>query len=195
MGNNLTLDEMLSRTDKRQQAFEYMIGHLRNCRYPLVVETGISRQEDNYQGDGMSTLIWDAVMQEVTGTVQCVDINPEACRFAKDRVSDKVMIYCGDSVAFLSSKEKEYDKLSRKIDLLYLDSYDLDINNWHPSAQHHIYELLAIKGALRPGTLVAVDDNLVIDGRHVGKGTYVAEWMDRVGKKMVYQGYQWIWEW
>ena len=195
MSTKLSLAEMLARTDKRREAFEFMIEHLRQCRYPLVVETGISRQEDNYQGDGMSTLIWDAVMQEVTGTVQCVDINPDACRFAKDRVSDKVMIYCGDSVKFLASKEVEYDKLSRKIDLLYLDSYDLDVNNWHPSAQHHIYELLAIKGALRPGTLVAIDDNLVIDGRHVGKGTYVAEWMARVGKKMVYQGYQWIWEW
>lgn len=195
MENKLTLAEMLDRTDKRKEAFEFMIDHLRRCRYPLVVETGICRQEDNYQGDGMSTLIWDAVMQEVSGTVQCVDINPDACRFAKDRTSDKVMIYCGDSVAFLAAKEREYDKLSRKVDLLYLDSYDLDINNWHPSAQHHVYELLSIKGALRPGTLVAVDDNLVIDGTHVGKGTYVAEWMDRVGKKMVYQGYQWIWEW
>lgn len=191
----LSLNEMLARTNKRKEAFEYMIAHLRQCRYPLIVETGISRQEDNFDGDGMSTLIWDAVCNEVDGTLQCVDIDPNACRFAKDRTSDKTMIYCGDSVRFLESKEREYDKLTRKIDLLYLDSYDLDVNNWHPSAQHHIYELLSIKGALRPGTLVAVDDNLIIDDKHVGKGTYVAEWMDRVGKKMVYDGYQLIWEW
>lgn len=193
--NKLTLEQMLKRTNQREESFRIMINHLRTNSYPLIVETGISRQEDNYAGDGMSTLIWDTVINDIDGTLQCVDIDANACRFVKDRVSHRTMIYCGDSVKFLESKEREYEKLSRKIDLLYLDSYDLDINNWHPSAQHHIYELLAIKGALRPGTLVAVDDNLVIDGKHVGKGTYVAEWMDRVGKKMVYRGYQWIWEW
>lgn len=186
---------MLERTDKRRPGFECMIDHLRKCQFPLIVETGISRQEDNFFGDGMSTLIWDAVCNEIQGTVQCVDIDPEACRFAKDRTTDKTMIYCGDSVKFLAAKEVEYDKLTRKIDLLYLDSYDIDINNWHPSAQHHIYELLAIKNALRPGSLVAVDDNLIIDGKVIGKGTYVADFMQRVGKPMIYQGYQWIWEW
>ena len=191
----LTLREMIDRTEKRKEAFELMVSHLRQCRYPLIVETGISRQENNFNGDGMSTPIWDALCNEVEGTLHCVDIDPLACRFAKDRTGDRTMIYCGDSVQFLESKEREYEKLTRKIDLLYLDSYDIDVNNWHPSAQHHIYELLSIKGALRPGTLVAVDDNLIINGQHVGKGTYVAEWMEKVGKRMIYQGYQWIWIW
>jgi len=195
MINKLTLEEMLSKTDKREPAFRLMVDHLRTCKYPLVVETGVSRQENNWFGDGMSSLIWDAVANELDGTVQSVDLSQEACSFTSSRTSNRTMIYCGDSVAFLSTKEKEYDKLDRKIDLLYLDSYDLDINNWHPSAQHHIYELLAIKGALRPGTLVCVDDNLIIEGKHVGKGTYVAEVMAMMGKEMIYQGYQWVWRW
>lgn len=193
--NKLTLEQMLKRTNQREESFRIMINHLRTNSYPLIVETGISRQEDNYAGDGMSTLIWDTVINDIDGTLQCVDIDANACRFVKDRVSHRTMIYCGDSVKFLESKEREYEKLSRKIDLLYLDSYDLDINNWHPSAQHHIYELLSIKGALRPGTLVAVDDNMITNGRIVGKGAYVAEWMATVGKKIIYQGCQTIWEW
>lgn len=193
--NTLTLEEMLNRLGKRQAAFELMLTHLGTCKYPLVVETGVSRQENNFDGDGMSTLIWDAAANQLQGTVQCVDINPDNCRFAKNNTSDRTMIYCGDSVKFLVHKEQEFDKLGRKIDLLYLDSYDLDINNWHPSAQHHIYELLAIKGALKPGTLVCVDDNLLINNMHIGKGTYVAEWMERADKEMIYQGYQWIWRW
>lgn len=191
----LTLSEMLDRTDKRQPGFNIMIEHLRSCKYPLIVETGVSRQENNFSGDGMSTLIWDAVANETSGTVHCVDINQESCRFAREHCSAKTMIWCADSVKWLSIKELEYGKLNRGIDLLYLDSYDIDIKNWHPSAFHHILELLAIKTALRPGTLIAVDDNLVIDGVHVGKGTYVAEFMERIGKEMIYKGYQYIWRW
>lgn len=191
----ISLKEMLVRTGKRKEAFDLMIAHLRRCRYPLIVETGICRQENNFDGDGMSTLIWDAVCNEIEGTLQCVDIDPTVCRFAKDRTSDRTMIYCGDSVKFLESKEREYEKLTRKIDLLYLDSYDLDYDDCHASAQHHIYELLSIKGALRPGSLVAVDDNMVINDVHVGNGMYIAEWMDRIGKPVIYKGCQWIWEW
>jgi predicted O-methyltransferase YrrM len=192
---DLTLQEMLDKTDKRQQSFELMIDHLRKCKNPLIVETGVSRQEDNWFGDGQSTLIWDKIAEETTGTVHCVDINQNSCRFARNKCSVRTMIWCSDSVKWLADKEKEYDKLNRKIDLLYLDSQDIDIKNWHPSAFQHILELLAIKGALRPGTLVAVDDNLIIDGEHIGKGTYVAEFMNKVGKEQIYKGYQWIFRW
>jgi predicted O-methyltransferase YrrM len=195
MKNTLTLQEMLDKTDKRKPGFELMIAHLRTCKYPLIVETGVSRQEDNYFGDGQSTLIWDAIANELTGTVHSVDIDPNSCKFVRNNCSEKVMIWCSDSIKWLATKEVEYGKLNRSIDLLYLDSYDIDIKNWHPSALHHIYELLSIKKALRPGTLVAVDDNLIIDGEHIGKGTYVAEFMKRVGKKQIYDGYQWVFEW
>lgn len=195
MKNTLTLQEMLDKTDKRRPGFDIMIEHLRATKYPLIVETGVSRQEDNFFGDGMSTLIWDAIANELSGTVHCVDINQASCKFARDNCSEKTMIWCADSVKWLAVKETEYGKLNRGIDVLYLDSYDIDIKNWHPSAQHHIYELLAIKKALKPGTLIAVDDNLIIDGAHIGKGTYVAEFMERIGKEMIHQGYQWIWRW
>ena len=186
---------MLDKTDKRQAGFELMISHLRTCKYPLIVETGVSRTHDNWFGDGQSTLIWNSIATELDGTVHCVDINPESCKYARSQCGTKTMIWCADSVNWLAVKEAEYSKLNRKIDVLYLDSYDLDLKNWHPSAQHHIYELLAIKGALRPGTLIAVDDNLNIDGKHVGKGTYVAEFMQRIGKEQIHHGYQFIWRW
>ena len=191
----LTLQEMLDKTDKRQAGFEIMISHLRTCKYPLIVETGVSRQENNFFGDGMSTLIWDSIATELDGTIHCVDINADSCKFARNNCGPKTMIWCADSVKWLSVKEQEYNKLNRKIDVLYLDSYDLDLNNWHPSAVHHLLELTAIKGALQPGTLIAVDDNLIIEGKHVGKGTYVAEYMKRVGKEQIFSGYQWVWRW
>lgn len=195
MSDKLTLQEMLNKTDKRQSGFEFIIDHLRKCKYPLIVETGVSRQEDNYFGDGMSTLIWDAVANELSGTVHCVDLDGNSCRFSRSNCSEKTMIWCSDSIRWLADKEKEYSKLNRSPDLLYLDSYDLDLQNWHPAAMHHMFEFAAIKSVLKPGTLIAVDDNLLIDGNHVGKGTYVADFMNRIGKEMVYKGYQFIWRW
>jgi predicted O-methyltransferase YrrM len=193
--NKMSLEDMLKLTDKREESFRIMLNHVRTCKNPLIVETGVSREENNWFGDGQSSLIWDAIAEETTGTVHSVDINPNSCRFARQNCGVRTMIWCSDSVKWLSEKEVEYGKLSRSIDLLYLDSVDIDLNNWHPSSIQHIYELLAIKGALRPGTLIAVDDNLIIDGKHIGKGTYVSEFMNKIGKEQIYGGYCWIWRW
>jgi hypothetical protein len=189
------LEEILSKTGKREASFRLMINHLRKCRYPFVVETGITGSDDSYERDGMSTIIFDLIINETEGTVQCVDIDPNACRYTKDRVSNRTMIYCGDSIRFLDSKEREYDKLTRKIDLLYLDTQDNDGDKQDDGALHCLYELLSIKGALKPGSLIAVDGNDIQDGKMSGNGVHIARWMDMVGKKMVFAGYQCIWEW
>lgn len=191
----LTLPAMLARLGVRREAFELMLAHVAGCDAPLIVETGCARLEDNFTGDGMSTLIWDAAAELHGGRVRSVDLDPAHVAFARGKVGAHTTIDCADSVAWLAGQEAALIAAGQSIDLLYLDSYDLDVANWHPSALHHIYELLSIKGALRPGALLAVDDNLLIDGQHVGKGTYVAEYLARIGKPMIYQGYQWIWRW
>jgi hypothetical protein len=192
----MKLEDMFGLLDKRRPGFELLYDKVRRTENPLIVETGCTRQPDNWFGDGQSTVVFNAMCELHDGTLNSVDISEDACRFAKKLVGNRVHVFCGDSVAWCHDAERMYGKVGRKIAVLYLDSYDLDVNNWHPSAQHHIYELLAIKGALEPGSLVAVDDNLIMEnGKHVGKGTYIAEWMAKVGKKMVHQGYQWIWEW
>jgi predicted O-methyltransferase YrrM len=143
----------------------------------------------------MSTLIWDAVANRTNGSVISVDLNPIAVSFASANVGPRTKVHKSDSVVFLRDLEADLIKSGKKIDLLYLDSYDFDADNPHPSSLHHIFELLSIKQALRPGTLVAVDDNFEYNGQWIGKGAYVAQWMANVNKKMVYRGYQWIWEW
>jgi hypothetical protein len=192
----MTLDEMFARLDKRRSGFEILYDKVQRSKYPLIVETGCTRQLDNWFGDGQSSQVFNAMAELHDGTIYSVDIDPAACQFAKSVTGPRHHIFCGDSVAWLQQAEINFDKMGRKIDVLYLDSYDLDLKNWHPSAQHHIYELLAIKGALGPGTLVAVDDNVLQpDGRYFGKGAYVAQWMSMIGKRQLHQGYQWIWEW
>jgi hypothetical protein len=189
----MTVNEMLELVDKRQEGFRFMVNSLRELSDPLIVETGCARQENNFLGDGMSTLIWDTLINEMgSGSVHSVDLSTEAVMFAASKVSKKTTLVNGDSIRFLADLES---KLDRSIDLLYLDSYDFDVNDPHPSSLHHIFELLAIKKALRPGSLVAVDDNFFHWGKWMGKGLYVSQYMDSVGKPMVHRGYQWIWRW
>ena len=187
---------MFKLLDKRRSGFEILYDKVRNTKNPLIVETGCTRQPDNWFGDGQSTQVFNAMCELHEGTLNTVDIDEKAAGFARTLGGPRAHIYCGDSVAWLQEAETMYDKIGRKIDVLYLDSMDLDVKNWPPSALHHIFELCAIKKALQPGSLVAVDDNLILDdGNNVGNGTFVANWMARTGKKQIHQGYQFIWEW
>ena len=92
--------------------------------------------------------------------------------------------------------------LGGSIDLLYLDSYNIDdwTNDWE-AASHHLKELFAAKNAIKPGTLIVVDDNLpnpktnVIPLR-VGKGRIISELMDGLDIEPYINDYQmgWIWK-
>ena len=73
---------------------------------------------------------------------------------------------------------------------MYLDSFDFDMANPHPSSLHHIFELAAIMPCLKQGTMICVDDNFGT----IGKGGYVKEFMDLINKQRVYAGYQWVWK-
>ena len=169
-----------------------------------IVETGCARTEGNWQGDGQSTLLFDRFVNHWGGRVQTVDIDADSCKRLRAQVSDKVGIHCSDSVRHLGNLARE-GKLA--IDLLYLDSFDLEWRNPHPSSLHHLLELCAAMPLLARGTLVVVDDsprqwavavkdnkaNLVQDCGIGGKGGYVAEYFSRIGCEPVIQGYQHGW--
>ena len=192
----MTLEQMFERLDKRRSGFELLYDKVKNTKNPLIVETGCTRQPDNWFGDGQSTQVFNAMCELHEGTLNSVDIDDKAAGFARTLVGPRAHIYCGDSITWLQEAETLFGKIGRKIDVLYLDSYDLDKYNWAPSALHHIYELLSIKNALQPGSLVAVDDNLLMDdGNYAGKGMFVENWMARAGKQQIHKGYQWLWSW
>ena len=90
--------------------------------------------------------------------------------------------------------------------MLYLDSYDVDVENPHDSAMHHIKELLAVAPLVSANSFILVDDSpttasFFIDGqlklvtpqRIGGKGKYIASYMENIGSKPLYQGYQAAW--
>ena len=188
------------RSETFRRVFE-ILEAMDKTRY-TIVETGCARKEDNWVGDGQSTILFDRFVNHHDGFVLTVDIDGDACTRLRSRVSEKVTVTCSDSVAYLRSLTHSAD-----IDLLYLDAYDFDIRDPHPSSMHHLFELCAAMPLLASGTLVVVDDTargiavvqskgadrVIGDLGVVGKGKYIAEFFSRIGCAPVIEGYQHGW--
>jgi FkbM family methyltransferase len=174
-----------------------------------IVETGCTRQAGNWSGDGGSTLLFDKYAEFHPGTVvHTVDIDAAATALCRSLVSPRVTVHTGDSVAFLKGLADGGSVELPGVDLLYLDSYDVNFDDVGPSALHHMKELVAVSPLLHPQTLVVVDDSpssftgfveaggqirLVAPPRIGGKGKFVAEYAQHVGAEKMFDGYQCGW--
>jgi len=178
----------------REIGFSRIFQYLNTIKDPVIVETGMVRSENNFEGDGCSTVLFDHYVAAKGGSFITVDIDPVACKTAK-RLTTYAEINEGDSVEFLST-------LSGHADLLYLDSFNIHnwLDDWEASG-HHLKELFAAKNIIKEGTLIVVDDNLYISNekhsdKKFGKGRMIYELMQAIGIPTYIDGYQlgWIWE-
>ena len=164
----------------------------------FIVETGCMRADHGQLAlgdDGASTYIFDDFINFYDGEVVSVDINPDNVKHAQKMVSDRTTVYCSDSVEFLWNIPEK-----RKIDLLYLDSYDFEPDNPIPSQKHHLKELTAVMKNLRKGSIIMVDDKAntpevewftkIAQGGNAG---FVKEFMKDVGAELLLDEYQIIW--
>lgn len=178
------------RADTFLKVFEYLDSL--ESEEITILETGVARKQDNWEGDGMSTLMFDefANFSQRECNFTSIDINPENVIFARSKVSEKTELFCRDSVSKL--REISLDANRPMIDVLYLDSYDLDFDNPGPSCFHHIKEFLAILPKLKKGALIIVDDN----AKGTGKGAYIKNYMENIGVETYFDEYQiaWIYE-
>jgi hypothetical protein len=161
--------------------FELLSERWREVGPLTLVETGCVRAEGNWAGDGNSSVMFDAFASATASKFITIDISPQHCDLAR-RLCSHATVVCGDSVAALYRLRQSISN----IDFLYLDSMDIDWNNPHPSALHHLKELCAAAPLLKPGSLVFVDDNQA----QIGKGMYVRAFMADIGATVVHDEYQ-----
>ena len=170
----------------RGDAFATITAELESLgRDVTIVETGCLRQEGNWAGAVQPTLAWDAVVNYQGGRVYSVDLDVKAAALANSLTSDRTSVEANDSVAYLL----HLATLGITVDLLYLDSYDIDWANPEPSMRHHEAELDAAWPMLAPGSIVAVDDNR----GDVGKGGLVAVVAERKGWTVLTNDYVRSW--
>lgn len=188
----LVRPRLLERADGFYKIFEHLEKN-NDSGYPFcIVETGTLREPHNYEGDGNSSSLFDNFIEYNVGTFHTVDIDPAACDSARKHLKN-ALVHESDSVEWLSTFNKE-------IDVLYLDSYNIDDwNNDWAAAAHHLKELFACQYCLSPGSLVVVDDNVrnPHTGKKIGKGRLVRELLEVCPGKaeLIHDGYQEIWEW
>lgn len=116
---------------------------------PVLVETGTSA----YGTD--SSRLFDSFVSHFGGTFYSVHLNPLPSMRLIFQHSRQTHFYVGDSVKFL--KDVLVNK-TKKVDLFYLDSFDVDWQNPLPAAQHGLAEFNALKKYIRKGTVIVVDD-------------------------------------
>lgn len=156
---------------------------------PLIIETGCLRIPDNWEGDGQSTFMFDALVRREGGHFFSLDILPESIDTARRACSSATNLICNDSVAGLHALSQ---LLTGPAALVYLDSYDLDARDPLPSAIHHALELAAVRPLIGSGTLVCVDDYSV-GLEPGGKGMLLDKFFASIRAPVLYSGYQRIW--
>jgi len=194
-------DEVRDRLGHRISGFDFIFEYLKNTQNPLIVETGCARQEDNYSGDGQSSLLFDKYINEYGGEFHTVDISEESVNYSRSKMtSPNSHVAQSDSILYLKNLNAQLLKQNRKIDFLYLDSFDAprdDPTTVQMSALHHLYELLTIAPSLKPGALIGVDDNWIemSNNQQVlhGKGQFIFDYMAKSGNSLAHDGYQLFW--
>jgi hypothetical protein len=172
----------------RQPGFERCIEHLESGQGPrYVVETGTARNPGEWALEGQSTLIWDWCVGRLD-QLRALSIDLERRHVDVARSQTRHVSYaCGDSIQVLQSLDA---RVLERIRVLYLDSLDFQAENPLDSAFHHFCELAAVWRGLPSGCLVAVDD---CHTPEVGKQTMVRLFLERLGIKPAFVGYQSGW--
>lgn len=183
---------LVDKQRKRGGGYAAIFQALEQRKVPLVIcETGTVRVAGNWEGDGQSTFIFDALISRRGGRFFSIDINLECLETAFSICSSNTNLILNDSVAALQALcgGKNIDQ----IDLLYLDSYDLDVKNPLPSALHHAHELLASLPCIGPGTIICIDD-YGVPGALGGKGAIIDPVLESLKVPVIHSGYQKVWQ-
>lgn len=178
---------------QRAEGFNLVFAYLesRNQTEYHIIETGTLRNPGNWK-DGQSARLFTEFVDYRCGSVRSVDIDPVAVASARGAIaSTQFEATCMDSVLYLAT-QLDLDR----VDLFYLDSWDVKWNNDHDSANHHLTEFQIIEPHLKPGALVVIDDNsrFLNTNNRTGKGHYIADYLQAKGIIPVYDAYQIIYK-
>jgi hypothetical protein len=169
------------RLQNRISGFDYIFEYLKTIENPLIVETGCARQEDNYHGDGQSSLLFDKYINEYGGEFFTVDIGEKEVEYCLSKMICKnTHVTLDDSLNYLKQLNETLLSQNRKIDFLYLDSEGgTDI------ALHTLEELKIIMPSLKEGCLIGIDDG-------PGKCRYISEYFAKLDppNQPVFSAYQ-----
>ena len=178
----------ISTDNKRYSTFYKAIELLQERNAKILLETGTSRGGvRNFAGDGGSTIIFSHFAKDQKAHFFSIDLSREYLKEARDGVEQAVGLassylhfITSDSVQFLS-------RFHKRIDFLYLDSYDFEEDNPLPSQMHHLREIEAAYPLLHEKSIILIDDCDLPGG---GKGKLAIDFLLQKGWKVLLSEYQ-----
>jgi len=178
------LENRIPKDNFRHSTFSRALNLLEEREAKVIVETGTSRYgASNCLGDGCSTILFGDWAHNNRAILYSVDIDPVAIGCASTVVEgfqEAVIFEESDSVAFLAN-------FGRKIDFLYLDSFDYEINDPIPSQVHHLREIEAAFPWLSESSVVMIDD---CDLPGEGKGKLAIRFLLERGWEILEKSFQ-----
>ena len=173
----------------RYYTFRIALNLLYQKESHLIVETGCTRINYDY-GGGNSTYLFGRFISECGGHLTTIDIDPvsiEACRKNNAGFGNRITYVNEDSLIALS-------RLTKPIDLLYLDSMDVpeegQPGDAGPGQKHNLKEFLMVEHLMLPGSMVLIDDNDMTNG---GKSRLTKKYLKERGWRLVFDGDQTLW--
>lgn len=128
--------------------FKKLFQEMENIKNPIILESGIASAGTN------STYLFDAYVKKYGGFFWSVDINNNLVEQHKYNMCPATKLICDDSVSFF----KNWSKNNDKVNVIYLDSWDLDFYNPIPSGNHGLAEYKALMPVIKKDTLLLIDD-------------------------------------
>jgi hypothetical protein len=173
--NNNILDKINNYKDvgeSRLKVINKVYHYFSSLNRPInILETGCGHYGFSEKFAPMTYIFADILNTLKGGSLLTVDINENNLKKCKELTKDfsHIIDYkLGNSVDVLQNLNTGHIK---SLDLIILDSYDLNLFDPNPSAIHHLQELMIIYKDINKNCLIAIDDNYL-------PGTWV----------------QWIWD-
>jgi hypothetical protein len=174
--------------------FKKLFENMTQLKEPIILESGIASQGTH------STYLFNEYVKKYGGKFWSVDINRDLVEMHKGNMCPATQLVCDNSVSFF----KQWSKKNDEVDVIYLDSYDLDFYNYEPSANHGLSEYYSLLPVIKKNTLLLIDDTPInpywLDTRDQlyydmisfydknkylpGKGMYVLKEIKKVEKLM-----------
>jgi len=128
--------------------FKKIFEEMNNIKNPYILESGIA------SAGTQSTYLFNEYVRKYGGHFWSVDINENLVEIHKNNMCPATTLICSDSVSFFT----DWSKINNSVDIIYLDSYDLDFYNPYPSAIHGLAEYNSLKPVIKKDTLLLIDD-------------------------------------
>jgi hypothetical protein len=128
--------------------FKKLFKEMEGLKNPYILESGIASAGTN------STYLFNEYVKKYGGFFWSVDINKSLVDFHKGNMCPATELICDDSVSFFKKWTKSHDS----VNVIYLDSYDLDFYNPQPSGNHGLAEYKSLMPVIKKDTLLLIDD-------------------------------------